>query len=213
MKIRGNTVGTNMKPEKIADRFPIATPETLGGVKPILKTEEMTQSVGVDETGGLWTTPSEGGGSGGDNAWKLIGRTTTEEEVTDVIIKSETVMSELLVYYSVPPIAEDTGGNTYAHPMVVKGNGDDDINANINIPKPNTKTHRRTWHITPLGGIHQLSENSYASPPSSVMGLTENAMLAIRDAYENGGGLVGFHLRWNILGKFPVGTYLEVWGR
>lgn len=38
--------------------LPIATPETLGGVKPTLKTEAMTQSVGVDETGGLWTTPS-----------------------------------------------------------------------------------------------------------------------------------------------------------
>ena len=38
--------------------LPIATPETLGGVKPTLKTEEMTQSVGVDETGALWTTPS-----------------------------------------------------------------------------------------------------------------------------------------------------------
>ena len=36
----------------------VASPETLGGVKPTLKTEEMTQSVGVDETGGLWTTPS-----------------------------------------------------------------------------------------------------------------------------------------------------------
>ena len=38
--------------------LPIATPKTLGGVKPTLKTEAMTQSVGVDETGGLWTTPS-----------------------------------------------------------------------------------------------------------------------------------------------------------
>lgn len=44
-------------------KLPIATPETLGGVKPTLKTDEMTQSVGVDEMGGLWTTPSEGGGS------------------------------------------------------------------------------------------------------------------------------------------------------
>lgn len=90
MKIRGSVVGTNMKPEKIVDRLPIATPETLGGVMPLSKTddmsqpvcvdkygrlythpckvnpmpktEDMTQAVGVDEVGSLWTTPSEGGG-------------------------------------------------------------------------------------------------------------------------------------------------------
>lgn len=43
--------------------LPIATPNTLGGVQPIAKTAEMTQSVGVDAEGGLWTVP--GGGSGG----------------------------------------------------------------------------------------------------------------------------------------------------
>ena len=55
MKIRGNTVGTNMKPEKIADRFPIATHDTLGGVMPYIKTDDMTQAVGVDSDGRLWT--------------------------------------------------------------------------------------------------------------------------------------------------------------
>lgn len=43
--------------------LPIANPTTLGGVKPATKTAEMTQGVGVDENGGLWTTPSGGGGS------------------------------------------------------------------------------------------------------------------------------------------------------
>ena len=70
--------------------LPIATHETLGGVKPyqktndmiqpvsvdaegklwtvpckvnpMPKTEDMTQAVGVDERGSLWTTPSDGGG-------------------------------------------------------------------------------------------------------------------------------------------------------
>lgn len=43
--------------------LPIATSTTLGGVKPATKTAEMTQGVGVDENGGLWTTPGGGGGS------------------------------------------------------------------------------------------------------------------------------------------------------
>lgn len=192
----------------------IATPETLGGVQPVAKTEDMTQSVGVDEIGGLWTLPGGGGSGGGDNAWKLIGRTTTEEEVTDVIITSETVMSELLVYYSVPPIAEDTGGNTYAMPVIINASGAVDyINTNIDIPKPSTKTHRRIWHIMPLGTIRQLWEAGTASPPSEVLGITEDANVMIRNAYENGGGLIGFRLRWNVNGVLPVGTYLEVWGR
>lgn len=43
--------------------LPIANPTTLGGVKPATKTAEMTQGVGVDENGGLWTTAGGGGGS------------------------------------------------------------------------------------------------------------------------------------------------------
>lgn len=34
-------------------------------VNPMPKTEDMTKAVGMDETGCLWTTPSEGGGGGG----------------------------------------------------------------------------------------------------------------------------------------------------
>lgn len=39
--------------------LPIATPEKLGGVKPITKTDDMTQDVGVDENGKLYTKPVE----------------------------------------------------------------------------------------------------------------------------------------------------------
>lgn len=42
--------------------LPIASPTVLGGVKPIAKTDAMTQGVGVDNTGALWTAA---GGSGG----------------------------------------------------------------------------------------------------------------------------------------------------
>lgn len=54
--------------------LPIATSSQLGGVKPVAKTDAMTQSVGVDETGALFTEPgsSGGGGSGESISWKLI---------------------------------------------------------------------------------------------------------------------------------------------
>lgn len=35
--------------------LPVASPDVLGGVKPAAKTEAMTQSVGVDDAGALWT--------------------------------------------------------------------------------------------------------------------------------------------------------------
>lgn len=43
--------------------LPVATAETLGGVKPVTKTEAMTQPVGVDANGALYTEPGNGGGS------------------------------------------------------------------------------------------------------------------------------------------------------
>lgn len=44
--------------------LPIATSTTLGGVKPITKTDKMTQEVGVDAEGKLYTTPIASGDSG-----------------------------------------------------------------------------------------------------------------------------------------------------
>lgn len=41
--------------------LPIASSTTLGGVKPIAKTDAMTQGVGVDDAGALWTTAGSGG--------------------------------------------------------------------------------------------------------------------------------------------------------
>ena len=41
--------------------LPVATPDALGGVKPIGKTAAMTQDVGVDADGKLYTAPSGGG--------------------------------------------------------------------------------------------------------------------------------------------------------
>ena len=42
--------------------LPIASATQLGGVMPVAKTDGMTQAVGVDEAGGLFTVPGSGGG-------------------------------------------------------------------------------------------------------------------------------------------------------
>ena len=43
--------------------LPVATSTTLGGVKPTTKSSSMTQSVGVDSSGALWTEPSNSSSS------------------------------------------------------------------------------------------------------------------------------------------------------
>ena len=49
------------KADTALQSIPVATPSALGGVKPVAKTDDMTQSVGVDENGALFTAPSGGG--------------------------------------------------------------------------------------------------------------------------------------------------------
>ena len=59
--------------------LPIASSAQLGGVQPTSKTEAMTQSVGVDEAGALWTA------AGGADRWELIAELTVEEEIQQIV--------------------------------------------------------------------------------------------------------------------------------
>lgn len=59
---KGDTGATGPQgPAGSIDNLPIASATTLGGVQPATKTDEMTQAVGVDEAGGLWTMAGSGG--------------------------------------------------------------------------------------------------------------------------------------------------------
>lgn len=51
--------------------LPVASSSQLGGVQPVAKTDAMTQSVGVDETGALFTEPGSSGG-GGTETWRTV---------------------------------------------------------------------------------------------------------------------------------------------
>ena len=76
----GETInsGTIIIPD--ATTIPIANSTTLGGVMPVNKTDGMTQEVGVDSTGKLYTAP--GGGGGGSNT--VVYDFTGEFTATDV---------------------------------------------------------------------------------------------------------------------------------
>ena len=61
---KGDTGATGPQgPAGSIDNLPVASAAQLGGVMPAAKTDEMTQPVGVDDAGGLWTMAG-GGGSG-----------------------------------------------------------------------------------------------------------------------------------------------------
>lgn len=62
--------------------LPIAGADTLGGVKPVAKTGGMTQEVGVDADGGLWTMAGGAGGEA-DTQFRLI-RTVVIPEPEDI---------------------------------------------------------------------------------------------------------------------------------
>ena len=62
--------------------LPVATPNRLGGVKPVAATDEMTQPVGVTPDGELVTAP--GGGSGGGEVCDLLMDVTITERVSSI---------------------------------------------------------------------------------------------------------------------------------
>ena len=70
--------------------LPIASSAQLGGVKPATKTEAMTQAVGVDEAGGLWTA------AGGADMWELIAELTVEEEIKQIVFNGFSLKKYLI---------------------------------------------------------------------------------------------------------------------
>jgi hypothetical protein len=63
--------------------LPVANPDTLGGVQPVAKTDKMTNPVGVDALGGLWSAGDSGSVQESD---ELLIDFTTEEEVTSIFL-------------------------------------------------------------------------------------------------------------------------------
>ena len=60
--------------------LPIASPTVLGGVKPIAKTDAMTQGVGVDDAGALFTLPGVGSG---EKPWRILRDIMIAETVSE----------------------------------------------------------------------------------------------------------------------------------
>ena len=69
--------------------LPIASSTVLGGVKPVAKTDAMTQSVGVDAAGALFTKPGSGGGSADEVLFDITLTEDASVVVSDAISKDD----------------------------------------------------------------------------------------------------------------------------
>lgn len=75
--------------------LPIATSEALGGVKPVSKTDAMTQEVGVDSEGKLYTEPTTSSGGSGDGTI-ADGSITTEKIVDGAVTPEKTAFFDIV---------------------------------------------------------------------------------------------------------------------
>lgn len=86
--------------------LPIASPTVLGGVKPTAKTDAMTQGVGVDAEGALWTAPYIEG-------YELVFTETIAEDVASYTRTTDKDgntfdLTDILVIIFTKPFAEST---------------------------------------------------------------------------------------------------------
>ena len=90
-----------------AYELPIASATQLGGVKPVTKTEEMSQAVGVDDVGGLWALP------GGSNGWKLVRNIELTEDTGTIEITTDDDGNnfsgqEMMIHMEIPSGSTET---------------------------------------------------------------------------------------------------------
>lgn len=79
--------------------LPVASSDVLGGVKPVSKTSDMTQSVGVDSDGRLYTAP---GGSGSSDGSTTISTKSDSWYTGKKIVCYGTSITDCGYYYTTP---------------------------------------------------------------------------------------------------------------
>lgn len=89
--------------------LPIASSTQLGGVQPAAKTDTMTQSVGVDAGGALWTAP--GSGEGGGTTPELVYSHTCDGTYVSVLDDFQLEADKIYITFMELPIG--TGTATY----------------------------------------------------------------------------------------------------
>jgi hypothetical protein len=178
--------------------LPIATPDTLGGVQPITKTDAMTQSVGVDETGGLWTAPG-----GGSSELPFINKLVTTEEATYIELSTDANgnafdITEIEMFVHIPNGVKAITVNVFANKTLVNFGTLQAKTDGGNVF--HLQTHRSpNWQTIKTG--------AYGSPQYDT-GWSDVVKYVKEPAHITSVGIAN----WSSI-TIPVGTILEVYGR
>lgn len=209
--VDGGYEGTEEEFSRImAEPLPVATSETLGGVKPAAKTDSMTQEIGVDADGKLWGPP---GGGGGEAEWTLLKSETLAEDVKSIGLKHSAPVDEfLLVFKGRVNDAEDTATSgqedVHIRPYV---NGTI-IQACIGMMALTKKQMNLlgTAHLKRVSSVIELSASS--SPGYGAYSVSSNgAPFRHGVYYDPDKGFNGIFLSTE--NYLKAGSYLEVWVR
>ena len=193
--------------------LPVASPTTLGGVKPVTKTASMTQPIGVDAEGRLYTEPSDEGGGNAEDGYdgdcscgSYTMEIVLEEEVAAIQIDLPCNFSSILYgnfHFAIPDLT--TQMSIYArmgHPSshtksfgnaVASDGGNNTTGVDVMV-----------WRY--MDGKYFYSFNSQKNYPENTrptnatgMGQCGDESMAI--FYSNTSGV-----------NFPAGTTINLWG-
>ena len=149
--------------------LPTAAPDTLGGVMPVVKTDAMTQAVGVDANGGLWALP--GGGGSTDAGWEFIRKVTIPSDAsmdTSDVTFTEVAVDETKNDYVFGFNTNDKGETfSYSEMLIVANSGTSSASSMSNM-RAN------------LSGSASLSANNTIQIMQGVMG--NNSTIGINGA-------------------------------
>lgn len=168
--------------------LPTASSTTLGGVKPIAKTDAMTQGVGVDAAGALWTTAL------GGSDWDFIAHIDVAADVANNV--TEWLYSDLPRYKYIAYRKINLKGSTEtASGCSISINGENTQPSGLSYAKSTGVANGHGLiYIMPFGWGHVATSDSN-SPNNHAMGgimamyntfeLTDNAITSIKISAHN----------------------------
>lgn len=161
-------------------RLPLAGPETLGGVSPETADDAMTQSVGVDDDGRLWTAPGPQGPKGesgvyigstepqdpdvmvwidptGGATWETLVNVTTTEDVSMIEYQFGDAYPRLEIITWLPLMS---GNVTNNNNLVATINGVSWVNFIQGTASPYGRSTCRSEVVFAFGGVTVLSSSA-----------------------------------------------------
>lgn len=157
--------------------LPIASPNVLGGVKPIAKTDAMTQGVGVDAEGALWTAAL------GGSDWDFIAHIDVAADVANNV--TAWLYSDLPRYKYIAYKKINLKGSTQtASGCAITINGESTQNLGLTYEKSTGVSNGHGLiYIMPFGWGHARTAD--AGSPTNHAGNTANVMMNTFEMNDN----------------------------